>query len=86
MEQRQQSLKDAVGRLRMLQTAPPQTQLLCIQQPPTYVRVRYVFAYGSFVLCESPLALSVLFRQMSSSWCGAEVWRGGANSGVVLVI
>ncbi|GBM84881.1 hypothetical protein AVEN_130537-1 [Araneus ventricosus] len=37
--------------------------------------------------CMGPAASQIIRSvQTSSRWCGAEAWRGGASSGVVLVI
>ncbi|GBM15815.1 hypothetical protein AVEN_262963-1 [Araneus ventricosus] len=37
--------------------------------------------------CSGPVDVtSYIWGQTSSRWCGGEVWRGGASSGVVLVI
>ncbi|GBN24942.1 hypothetical protein AVEN_96154-1 [Araneus ventricosus] len=36
--------------------------------------------------CMGPVARYIRSGQMSSRWCGVEVWRGDASSGVALVI
>ncbi|GBM20754.1 hypothetical protein AVEN_105976-1 [Araneus ventricosus] len=37
--------------------------------------------------CMGPVARQIIRSgQKSSRWCGAEVWRGAASSGVVLII